>query len=117
RLRGRYYLSSYRRRLALSGRGARSVLAGGGRMVDGEPYAGRVGQPGVGDGHLPAPAHRGVDHAYGSWQQVWSRELSAIADPARDTTQHEPQREWLGQCGGGELLPYLKDRIDLCGGL
>ncbi len=70
-LRRGYYLSPYGRRLAVSRRGAGSVLAGGGRVVDGQPYAGRVGEPGVGDGDLSAPARSGVDHAYGPWQSVW----------------------------------------------
>src|SRR5262249_51900640 len=71
RLRWGYYLPFYGRRLVVPCRRAVSVLSGGGRVVDGGPYAGRTGQPCLGDGDRSAAAHRGVDHAYRSWQSVW----------------------------------------------
>src|SRR5215475_11653860 len=111
-----YYLSSYGRRLAVSRRRARSVLAGGGRMVDGEPYAGGAGEPGVVDGDLPASARSRPHHAYRPWQPVWRGELSAAPHPAWGTAQYESEGQLLGQRGGRELLSHPKNRIDLSGG-
>jgi hypothetical protein len=71
----------------------------------------------VSDGALAAAARSGAEHAHGPWQSVWRCELSAALAPARDTAEYEPEGHLLGERGGGELLPYLKDRIDLGGGL
>ena len=40
-------------------------------VVDGQPYAGGVGEPSVIDGTLSAAARCGVDYAYGPGQPVW----------------------------------------------
>ena len=79
-LRWGYYLSPHGRRLAVSRRGTGSLLAGSRWVVDGQPYAGRVGEPGVSDGDLSAAARRGAHHAYRPWQSVWRRQLSAAPD-------------------------------------
>src|SRR4029453_8022395 len=115
RVRWGHYIPPYGRRLVVSLYRPGSVLACRGRVVHGGPYAGRVGEPGIGDGARPAAARSGAHHAYGPWQSIWRRQLSAAPDPARDTTEYEPEGQLLGQRGGGELLSYLKDRIDLSG--
>jgi transposase InsO family protein len=55
-----------------------------------------TGDPGLGDGTLPAPARGGAHHAYRSGESVWRRQLSAAPDPARDAAQHESQGQLLG---------------------
>src|SRR5919108_5949512 len=92
----RYHLPPNQRGLALSGRGAGSVLAGSGWVVDGEPDAGGVGHPSVSDGDLSTAAHGGPHEAYRPWQPVGGRQLSAPPAAARDRAQYEPQGQLLG---------------------
>jgi hypothetical protein len=45
----------------------------------------------------------------GSRLDVRDSAVSSVAAAALDPSEHEPQRQLLGQCANGELLPHAKD--------
>ncbi len=69
------------------------------------------------DGHFPAATVDGFGGAFGSGQPLCPRRPARLADPASCASQHEPQRQLLGQRRHGALLQALFSKIRLAGAL
>ncbi len=85
------------RGLAVPGRGDRSVLAQGGRLIDGQAPDQQSGLRCAADGAVAAQATQGsVDPPFGSGGAVRQPRFPKGAQGPRDRGQHEPKGRLLG---------------------